>query len=372
VGQFYLQSFVRFPVPWYLPPVTLLAIIALVLVWGQMWQATGPEKKPAAWARPGRVFLAGGAGILLLGATALSLAAAYQLHWQQKVIEEGHRRKLGEWLRAESATPHDSVFLEPLGYIGFFSNLKMFDYPGLCSPEMVAARRRASTLSSPFSWSELILDLTPDWLVLRGHEVEAIRAREPELLQHYYKLVRVFDVRPQVAALSFLPGRGYLLFDAYFEVYRRQPSLRAGVGLQRIRAANLTHNQSWGQPAYDTTGLHLQAHAPAQLEFIKPGGARWLSGGFGFLEGAYAHPPDGTDGAIFTIAFVGEKGTRRVLLERALRPCVEASDRGTQDFRIELPAAEPGKIELAISPGPQNNNAYDWTYWSELMLETPH
>ena len=371
VGQFYLYVFVRFPVPWYLPPVTLLALVALVLVWGQLWQSRGPQKNHAAGFQFRRVILAGVAVVMLLGATALSLGAAYQLHWQQKIIEEGHRRKIGEWLRAAAETPRDSVFLEPLGYIGFFSGLKMYDFPGLCSPEMVAARLRASTRSSPFCWSELILDLQPDWLVLRGHEAEAIRARDPEILERFYKLTRVFDVRPQVQAFSFMPGRGYLLFDAYFEVYRRQASFRAGVGLRRIRAATLTLNQCWGQPAYDTTGLHLQSHAPAQLECPKPAGARWLSGGFGFLEAAYAHPPDGTDGAIFTIAFTGEKGTRQILLERAMRPCVEAADRGTQNFRLELPV-ESGKIELLISAGPQGNNAYDWTYWSELMFETPH
>lgn len=371
-GQFYFYTFVRFPVPWYLPAVTLLSFVALVLVWGQLWQATAPEKNPSASARLGRVFLSGGVGLLLLGTTALSLAAAYQLHWQQKIIEEGQRRKMGEWLRTTAATPHDSVFLEPLGYIGFYSGLKMYDFPGLCSPEMVAARLRASTLSSPYCWSELILDLQPDWLVLRRHEVEAIRARDPQVLEHFYKLERVFDARPQIEAISFMPGRGYLLFDAYFEVYRRQSSLPTGLGFKRIRAALLTRNECWGHPAYETEGLRLQAHAPAQLECIKPAGARWLSGGFGFLEAAYAHPPDATDGAIFTILFVDEKGSRRVLLERATHPSVEAADRGTQYFRIELPAAESGKIELAISPGPQGSNAYDWTYWSELMLETPH
>lgn len=362
-GQFYLHSFVSFPIPWYLPPVTLLAFVALVLVWGQLWQATNS----ATGARLSRAALSGGAGLFFLGAASLSLGTAYQLHWQQKIIEEGQRKVIGEWLRKSAATGHDTVFLEPLGYIGFYSNLKMLDYPGLCSPEVVAARRRASSPSYPYCWSELIMDLHPAWLVLRGHEVEAIRARDPEVLGRFYESPRIFDVRPQIGAIRFLPGRGYLMNDAYFEVYRRKSEFPPDRGLLRIKAATLTRNESWGQPAYDS-GLRLQAHAPSQLEFKLRAGARWLSGGLGFLEDAYAHS---TDGAIFTITFVGAKGGRRVLLERALHPHSDERDRGPQNFRLELPVDEPGKIELNISAGPQGSNAYDWTYWSDLMLEIP-
>jgi hypothetical protein len=234
----------------------------------------------------------------------------------------------------------------------------------------VAARRRAASRSYPDCWAELIIDLKPDWLVLRNYEAEAVRQRAPELLDRHYRLARVFDVRPQIGAIRFLPGRGYLLNDACFEVYRYRAEFSRSQGFELIRAATLTSNKSWNQPAYDS-GLRLQAHAPSQLEFKKQAGARWLSGGFGFLAGAYANPKDGTDGAIFTIAFVGTDGGRRVLLERAMHPCNEAADRGTQFFRIELPVDVPGKIELNISPGPQGNNSYDWTYWTDIMLETP-
>ena len=371
VGQFYLHTFVSFPVPWYLPAVTLLALVALVLVWGQLWQSPKPKANASAGFQFRRALLAGGAGLLLICMTSISVGAAYQLRWQQKLIEEGQRRVMGEWLRASASSSRDTVFLEPLGYIGFYSGLKMYDYPGLCSPEVVAARRRATSPSYPYCWSELIMDLQPDWLVLRRHEAETIQARDPEVLQRFYEMARVFDVRPEVEAIRHLPGRGYLLNDAYFEIYHRRAGVPAGVGLQRIRADMLIRNECWGQPAYDT-GMHLQSHAPAHLECIKPAGARWLTGGLGFLETAYAHPPDSTDGAIFTVSFLAENGTRRMLLERSLRPSVEASDRGTQNFRIELPAGESGKIELTISPGPQGNNAYDWTYWSDLTLQTPH
>ena len=82
--------------------------------------------------------------------------------------------------------PTDTVFLEPLGYIGFYSNLKMLDYPGLSSPEVVAARRRASARDYPGCWPELIIDLSPTWLVLRSYEAKAINEHTPELLQYAF------------------------------------------------------------------------------------------------------------------------------------------------------------------------------------------
>jgi hypothetical protein len=371
VGQFYLHSCVGFPTPWYLPPVALLAFVALSLGWGQLWVRAGAGQNSARAASWRRGLLAAGAALLVLGTTVIALGAAWQLRWQQKIIEEGQRRKIGVWLREQAHTGHDTVFLEPLGYIGFYSNLKMLDYPGLSSPEVVAARRRAGSRAYPFCWSELIMDLQPDWLVLRPYEAKTIRERDREVFERFYEPARVFDVRAQVEAISFLPGRGYLQNDAYFELYRRRPGLPQGVGLKLINAAVLTRRDSWGQPAYDS-GHNLLAHAPSEVEFPKPAGARWLSGSFGFFDGAYANPNQATDGAVFTISFVGPDGVSQVLLERALHPLEEPADRGLQPFHVELPLNDTGRIELGISPGPAGSNAFDWTYWSELMLEFPH
>jgi hypothetical protein len=370
VGQFYLHSFVGFATPWYLPPVTLLAFIALSLGWGQLWAKIGLEKNPAATAKGRRALLAGGAILLVLGTTTLAAGAAYQLRWQQKIIEEGQRRKIGAWLHEQAKTDHETVFLEPLGYIGFYSNLKMLDYPGLSSLEMVAARRRASSPSYPYCWSELILDLQPDWLVLRPDEVKTIRERSPEIFDNFYDSARVFDVRADVKAVGFLPGRRYLEGDADFETYRRRPGLPKGVDLKMINAAALSRRDSWGQPAYDS-GRNLMAHAPSQIEFPKPVGARWLAGGFGFFEGAYANPKNATDGGVFTINFIGADNVKQILLERAMHPAEQTGDQGLQSFRVELPVNSSGRIELSISPGPSNSNAFDWTYWSGLMLESP-
>ncbi len=158
----------------------------------------------------------------------------------------------------------------------------MLDYPGLSSPEVVAARGRAESRAYPFSWSEIIMDLQPDWLVLRPYERKCIEERDAEVLWDFYEPAEVFDIRSAVAAVRFLPGRGYLTNDALFEVDRRRAGLPDGVSLRRVKEPMLTRRDAWGQPAHDS-GMQLRAHAPSVVVFAVPSGARWLSGGFGFF-----------------------------------------------------------------------------------------
>jgi hypothetical protein len=130
------------------------------------------------------------------------------------MIEHGHRREIGLWLKAQ-ARPGDRVFLEPLGYIGYFSGLKMLDFPGLSAPEVVAARRAGHR-----SYAQVIAALQPDWVVLRPVEGQRVFGEIPDLRKQY-DIARVFDTRGAIDAIPILPGRGYLNFDAIFLVYRR-------------------------------------------------------------------------------------------------------------------------------------------------------
>jgi len=111
----------------------------------------------------------------------------------------------------------DKVFLEPLGYIGFFSQLKILDVPGLCSPEVVAAERKLHTSG----FARLIPELQPDWLVLRPVEAREVYRTKPSLLTETYIPVKIFDASARIAAYHWLPGRGYLRCDEKFLVFRR-------------------------------------------------------------------------------------------------------------------------------------------------------
>ncbi len=189
---------------------------------------------------------------------------------------------------------------EPLGYIGYTSNLKMLAYPGLSSAEVVAARRRMPPTGFPACWADLIRYLGPTWLVLRSHEVAAIRQSAPELLDRPYRLARVFDVRSQVAAVPHLEGRGYLLYDAYFEVYHRVRGGEHDTVERRLLAEDFRVRESYAGRPYDEQS-ELFCHAPSRLVLEVGAGARRLTGGFGFRAGAYADRTRAIDGAEFIV-----------------------------------------------------------------------
>ena len=148
------------------------------------------------------------------------VCSAYQLRVQQREIEEGTRKQIGLWLRAHAASAADSVFLEPLGYIGYFSQLKMLDTPGLCAPEVVAAEKKLKTTSL----ARIIPELHPDWLVLRPAEADQVRAAVPGLLTDTYSAVKVFDASDRIASYRWLPGRAYLRYDEKWIVFKRNAS----------------------------------------------------------------------------------------------------------------------------------------------------
>lgn len=220
VGHLYLTTVVKYPFPWYVPAIATLGLVGFALVFGQVVEVVARHLVGTA-----RLILGAGLGIaavaLILASATLAGFTAYNLRAQQAIVENGNRRVLGEWLRDHARSPRDTVFLEPLGYIGYFSGLKMLDFPGLCSPEVVAARLRAKSHDSPFCWPEVIRDLRPDWLVLRPFEVRVITETDAALLQTGYQRAQIFDVSRAVAALPFMPARAYLEYDAIFEVYRR-------------------------------------------------------------------------------------------------------------------------------------------------------
>lgn len=213
--------------PWYAPSYALLAIVAWGFLFADLWRwaesfAGGTRE---VWRRRLQRAVAGLA-IALVGVQAVtSLVMARTMRLQQELIETTHRREIGRWLRTQ-AKAGDTLFLECVGYIGFYSGLKTYDFPGLTSKEVVETRRRLGS----DSYGELIRELKPEWLVLRPSEAEDAERDVPGLLRGRpekaasYELVRVFDRTADVAALTGVRGRLYFEMDRRFEVYRRRAS----------------------------------------------------------------------------------------------------------------------------------------------------
>jgi hypothetical protein len=208
LGMFYLCSIVFFP--WYAPPWTLLAALAVAFAFDRAYRS--PFVAARFWLKAlARITC----GLVVVIQAGIWAGSAWQMRVQQRVVENGARRPVGEWLHAHAA-PGDTVFLEPLGYIGYFSRLKTYDFPGLSSPEVVAAVKGGAK-----SYVALIEKLRPTWIVLRP-----IEGARPEFSQHPvlrdYSLVQSWDVTPQLDAIPMLPGRPWNEFEARYQLYRRK------------------------------------------------------------------------------------------------------------------------------------------------------
>lgn len=150
----------------------------------------------------------------------LVLMLAYETPWalaqarvQQQVIEQQTRTPLGWWLRSHVAE-NETVFLEPVGYIGYFSQRHILDWPGLVSPSVVRARRE----TGGNVW-DTVARLHPDWLVLRPYDANGF-VKEEALAANYHVAAEVNSL-PRLQAFASLPGYPYLSSDARFIVYRR-------------------------------------------------------------------------------------------------------------------------------------------------------
>jgi len=221
VGHYFLTDVVRRYFPWYLPAVAFLGYATLGLLFDQLLGLA--ERLPQlnwdrGWLRHSSAVLQGVALVLVASQLGLTICAAREAQMQQRLIEDGIRRPIGLWLRAHATSQQDTVFVEPLGYIGYFSGLKMLDYPGLSSKEMVEVRRRLG----PEKENEAYLELKPDWLVLRPDEVTGDQLIDPARLTEFYSLVAVMDATDQINAIRWLPGRKNLQHDQKFLIFHRR------------------------------------------------------------------------------------------------------------------------------------------------------
>ena len=160
------------------------------------------------------VTVIGAAGML----GAVSVCSWREIAVQQEYVENRHRRVIGEWLR-ENAKPGETIYLESLGYIGYFSNGTMLDWPGLVAPRVVAARRKAQ---GRLDMIRAVSVLGPDWLVFRKG-IEFNQARNDPWIMSNYDVVREFNDGDEIKRkFPDLPGLGYLLNDADHVVMRRK------------------------------------------------------------------------------------------------------------------------------------------------------
>ena len=110
----------------------------------------------------------------------------------------------------------------------------------------------------------------------------------------------------------------------------------------------------------------MLTHPPSALEFSLGAGPHHLAGKYGFVSRAYTEG-NTTDGAEFVIEWVDQFDHTQTVFHRLLRPLDTSADRGEQSFDVALPAG-PGRVIMRTTPGPANNIAFDWTYWTDVKF----
>ncbi len=198
--------------PWYFPPVAFLGLFILVRFCFLL-----PSDLPFAVVRQPAVRRVAFAALLLVlcGMAKIFFDDAVIMKVNMQEIELGCRKPVGEWLRAH-VRPGERVYLECLGYMGYYSEVKILDYPGLASTEVLKVlREQHANKYTAIRW------LKPEWIVLRDFEtIEALH--NPGLLADYEQAAR-FNVLPALAQYDQFVMQS-LTGDATFRVLHRRTS----------------------------------------------------------------------------------------------------------------------------------------------------
>jgi hypothetical protein len=330
--------------PWYMPPAALCGLVVFASIISRLSQAD-----QAAWAaRPALVMVAATCLYLLI-------VTAYMMKVQQDEIEWGVRAPIGRWL-AEHARDSESVYLEAIGYIGYFSHAHIIDYPGLISPQVTKLRRQRHL------WFGSLVDaIRPDWTVFRQHEVRGSFVTSSAFRTEYAP-VKEFRATERLARFSWLPGQSFLEFDADYILSKRVTDASARSMSSELQQEAVEYNRrhysmmrtppilvrsqvDFGPAMYHGQPV-LFVQAEGSATFRVPTGATKLSARFGIIP-----PRQGNIEAVtFEADYFSKDGTSRRLYQRQLDPAHVIGDGGFQDLETDLPS-EGGTIILWTKKG---------------------
>lgn len=126
----------------------------------------------------------------------------------------------------------------------------------------------------------------------------------------------------------------------------------------------------YGVNSADLAGRRvLNAHAPSDLHFQPPPGARSMRAVVGLPDGAFAPGAAAvTDGITIEVLASTARGTKQRLFARTLDPANRSGDRGPQVITIELPTPLPRDLWLRLGNGAKNDPTNDWAYVAEVEV----
>ncbi len=163
----------------------------------------------AAWRGLRRRWLKGAvAAVYIVSAFNFALPRMEVLHFRQEYANDRTLTEIGMWLKQN--TPEDAVvYLEPLGYVGYYSERTMLDDVGLLTPDIVPLK---AAHKDSF---EVVETLLPDYVVLHCDDAEQAPA------DFGYRLLVRFD------PLDFMSGEKWqypaVQRTACYQINKRLP-----------------------------------------------------------------------------------------------------------------------------------------------------
>ncbi len=142
--------------PWYLTPATFSHDIILATGTAILILKIGER----AGAKVGTISLVAML-IVIVGMNITILRGRLDEYRQLQGIEDELRTEVGIWLK-DTVQPGESVFLEPIGYIGYYAgpDVRIIDEIGIVSPPIISHRKTGE------GWYiRAIQDLNPDYIV---------------------------------------------------------------------------------------------------------------------------------------------------------------------------------------------------------------
>lgn len=186
---------------WYAPPFTAIAAFGLAAALDSL-------------VRRDAVRAAMAVGLVLAIATPLPWVFEMERTIQASVERDVRQRtaiRLGELVPSD-----EGVISESAGYVGFYSRVTLFDYPGLTSPTALAALRGLPP--GERSLQGLIHQMEAPWLVLRPAEFASLLAEYPATAASYEIVDQIGDGRRTVD----VGGYSKLTVDDAFMILRRR------------------------------------------------------------------------------------------------------------------------------------------------------
>ena len=128
----------------------------------------------------------------------LSLNTGYQ--------EMGYRASVGKYLELQ-AKEGDTLFLEPAGYIPYFSKIRTIDEVGLASPLILTYKKKYRDNW----WINFLKTEKPTFMVQRDHIIDyktyqgyQLNKEEREWLNENYEIIKKFEYKPEEWSTSFI------------------------------------------------------------------------------------------------------------------------------------------------------------------------